>query len=160
MLFGDVQTENAIKKCQSEKDRGFQEVISYWNKLLNLFTIGCIRCQMTTFQGLKIGSEHTLVDWKNFAREVCLEILQQDNCKIGGVGKVVEIDESKFRKRKYHRGKRVDGIWVFGGIERDSKQCFFECVEDRSAVETLVALIQKYIEPGSIIHSDCHTCQV
>ena len=57
---------------------------------------------------LKIGSEHTLVDWKNFAREVCLEILQQDNCKIGGVGKVVEIDESKFGKRKYHRGKRVD----------------------------------------------------
>ena len=74
---------------------------------------------------LKIGSEHTLVDWKNFAREVCLEILQQDNCKIGGIGKVVEIDESKFGKRKYHRGKRVDGIWVFGGIERDSKQCFF-----------------------------------
>ena len=103
---------------------------------------------------LKIGSEHTLVDWKIFAREVCLEILQEDNCKIGGIGKVVEIDESKFGKRKYQRGKRVDGIWVSGGIERDSKQCFFECVEDRSA-ETLVALIQKYIEPGSIINSDC-----
>ena len=115
MLFGGAQTENVIKKCQSEKDRGFQEVIFYWNKLLNLLSIGCTRCQMTTFQGsLKIGSEHTLVDWKNFAREVCLEILQQDNCKIGGVGKVMEIDESKFGKRKYHRGKRVDGIWVFG----------------------------------------------
>ena len=63
---------------------------------------------------LKIGSEHTLVDWENFAREVCLENLQQDNCKIGGIGKVVEIDESKFGKSKYHRGKRVDGIWVFG----------------------------------------------
>lgn len=74
---------------------------------------------------LKIGSDHTRVDWKNFAREVCLCILKQDSERIGGPGKHVEIDESKFGKRKYHRGKRVDGVWVFGGIERESKKCFF-----------------------------------
>lgn len=43
-----------------------------------------------------------------------------DNEKIGGPGRTVEIDESKFGKRKYHRGKRVDGVWVFGGIERET----------------------------------------
>lgn len=67
------------------------------------------------FRELKIGSDHTIVDWKNFAREVCLCILTQDSERIGGPGKHVEIDESKFGKRKYHRGKRVDGVWVFGG---------------------------------------------
>ena len=50
----------------------------------------------------RIGSEHTLVDWYNFAREVCVEIIQRDSEQIGGDGKEVEIDESKFGKRKYH----------------------------------------------------------
>ena len=74
---------------------------------------------------LSIGSEHTLMDWYNFAREVCYEIIQRDSEQIGGDGKEVEIDESKFGKRKNHKGKRVDGVWVFGGIERQSKKCFF-----------------------------------
>ena len=33
----------------------------------------------------------------------------------GGPGKVVEIDKSKFGKRKYHPGRSVDGHWAFGG---------------------------------------------
>ena len=63
-------------------------------------------------------SHTTLVDWYNFCREVCITILEKCSRKIGGVGRVVEIDESKFGKRKYHKGRRVDGVWVFGGIDR------------------------------------------
>jgi hypothetical protein len=66
---------------------------------------------------LDIGSDHTLVDWYNFAREVCTEIIQRNSEIFGGPGITVEIDESKFGKRKYNRGRRVDGAWVFGGIE-------------------------------------------
>ncbi|KAG1035692.1 hypothetical protein G6F43_013187 [Rhizopus delemar] len=29
----------------------------------------------------------------------------------------IQIDESKFGKRKNHRGHRVEGIWVFGMVE-------------------------------------------
>ena len=44
----------------------------------------------------------TGVDWDSFCREVC-EITMFDNSeKIGGEGKIVQIDESKFGKRKYH----------------------------------------------------------
>ena len=57
---------------------------------------------------------------RSFAREVCATILEVESQPIGGVGKIVEIDESKFGKRKYHRGRRVDGVWVFGGIEREN----------------------------------------
>lgn len=65
----------------------------------------------------ELGISHsTIVDWYNFSREVCLSILELNSQRIGGPGKVVEIDESKFGKRKYHRGRRVDGVWVFGGI--------------------------------------------
>jgi len=36
---------------------------------------------------------------------------------LGGTGKVVEIEEGKFGKRKYARGHAIDGQWVFGGFE-------------------------------------------
>ncbi|KAG1125074.1 hypothetical protein G6F37_013952 [Rhizopus arrhizus] len=29
----------------------------------------------------------------------------------------IQIDESKFGKRKYNRGSRRDGVWVFGMVE-------------------------------------------
>lgn len=85
---------------------------------------------------------------------MCLLILKLDNEKIGGFGWIVEIDESKFGKCKYYWGKRVDGVWVFGGIEREIKKCFFEVVEDRS-VNMLIFIIKKYILLGIIILLDC-----
>ena len=54
----------------------------------------------------------------------------QKSEKIGGPGKTVQIDESKVGKRKYHRGHRVEGQWVFGGIEEDTRKCFLVPVED------------------------------
>lgn len=99
-------------------------------------------------------SHTTIVDWYNFSREVCICVLENFSKKIGGPGKIVEIDESKFGKRKYHKGRRVDGVWVFGGIERESKECFFKCVADRTA-NTLIDIIKEYILPGTTVISDC-----
>ncbi|KAK9722577.1 ISXO2-like transposase domain [Popillia japonica] len=77
---------------------------------------------------------------------------------IGGLNedlttKVVEIDESKFFHRKYHRGQWREGHWVFGGIERGSGKCFLVEVGDRAA-ETLLAEIRRFILPGTIIMTD------
>ncbi|KAL3092885.1 hypothetical protein niasHT_030074 [Heterodera trifolii] len=74
-------------------------------------------------------SQKTAVDWASFCREVFLKTFIDDPMKLGGIGKTVEIDESKFGKRKYWRGHRVDGCWVFGGIERESGRIFMEIVE-------------------------------
>ena len=41
---------------------------------------------------------------------------------IGGPGKIVEIDESKFGRGKYNRGRVVDGHWIFGGAERGTRK--------------------------------------
>ena len=48
----------------------------------------------------------------------------------------------------------VSKDWVFGGVERGTKRCFMAVEKDRSQ-QTLLALIKKYIAPGSIILSDC-----
>lgn len=42
--------------------------------------------------------------------------------KIGSPGKRVQIDESKFGKRKYNRGHKVKRQSVFGGIEEGSRK--------------------------------------
>ena len=99
-------------------------------------------------------AESTGVDWDSFCREVCEITLLENSDKLGGKGKVVQIDESKFGKRKYHRGHHVEGQWVFGGIEEDSRKCFLVAVEKRDE-QTLLPIIQKWIEPGTIIVSDC-----
>lgn len=51
--------------------------------------------------------EKTAVNWSSFCREVLLSYFFDKKQKIGGPGKIVEIDEAKFGKRKYHRGHYV-----------------------------------------------------
>ena len=84
-------------------------------------------------------AESTGVDWDSFCREVKI-ILLENGEKLGGKGKVVQIDESKFGKRKYHRGHHVEGQWVFGGIEEESSKCFLVAVEKRDE-QTLLPII-------------------
>ena len=71
--------------------------------------------------------------------------------KIGGEGLTVEIDESKFGKRKYNKGKRVEGQWVFGGICRETGDFFTVPVERRDA-DTLLPIIKDHILPGTTIN--------
>jgi hypothetical protein len=69
---------------------------------------------------------------------------------IGGEVKVVEIDESKFGKRKYHRGHYVKVQLVFGGVERGTGRTFLVAVHDRSA-ETLIDIIKQWILPVPLL---------
>ncbi|KAG1225706.1 hypothetical protein G6F67_009231 [Rhizopus microsporus] len=98
----------------------------------------------------------TLTDWY----QVLQKDLQQNDCKIGGYDVdgnpiVVEIDESKFGKRKYHRGHRVEGVWVVGGVEKTpERKCFLVVVNNRNT-ETMDTIIQNYVADGSIVHTDC-----
>jgi transposase-like protein len=97
---------------------------------------------------------HTLADWGMFCREVMLVYLERSSVKIGGPNKTVEIDESKFGRRKYHRGHPVKGQWMFGGVERESGKTFLVPVKDRTA-DTVLTIIRDWIEPGTTVISDC-----
>ena len=74
---------------------------------------------------------------------------------MGGPGKVVEIDEAKFGKRKYSRGRMVEGTWILGGIERETNNCFLvTCPENKRSKATLVPIIKSHVRPGTTIITD------
>ena len=99
-------------------------------------------------------SHSTVVDWSSFCREVCLDWVFENRRQIGGPGTIVEIDESKFGRRKYNRGRLVEGQWIFGGVQRGNSGNFFVVpVENRDA-DTLIQIIREWVLPGTTIISN------
>jgi len=91
----------------------------------------------------------------SYFRQLLENSIPESACVIGGEGVIVEIDECKIAKRKFHRGHFVEGAWVVGGVERtEERRIFMVEVENRNA-ETLAEVISTYVAPGSIIHTDC-----
>lgn len=78
----------------------------------------------------------------------------EESTKIGGEGVIVEIDESKFGKRKYNRGHRVEGVWVFGMVERTSERKIKLVVVDDRSASTLNDSLAKFVKKESTIYSD------
>lgn len=99
-------------------------------------------------------AKEACTNWSSYCREVLFDAMILQRVPVGGPGRTVEIDESKFGKRKYHRGHPVEGQWVFGGMELESKRVFMVPVEKRDS-QTLLAVIKEWILPGTIIMSDC-----
>ncbi|GFT26718.1 putative transposase-like protein [Trichonephila clavipes] len=69
-------------------------------------------------------ASHNKIYWKGFCKEVYMEMWVYESSLLRGPNVIVKTDESMFGKRKYNRGKRVNGTWVFGGIERGLNRCF------------------------------------
>ncbi|KAG1398570.1 hypothetical protein G6F58_011295 [Rhizopus delemar] len=125
-------------------------ILYFWSLKIRCMTISTmVGCSPNTVR-------KTLKDWY----QVLQEDLQQNDCKIGGYDAdgnpiVVEIDESKFGKRKYHRGHRVEGVWVVGGVEKTpERKCFLVVVNNRNT-ETTDSIIQNFVADGSIVHTNC-----
>lgn len=102
----------------------------------------------------------TVYNWTNSIQDLITMVVLRDNVQIGGPGVVVEIDESKFGKRKHHKGHRVEGAWVFGGVELTPERKFFAVVVPDRTKKTLLPIIKRHILPGTIIRSDCFASYV
>ena len=99
-------------------------------------------------------SSATITHFAGLFRQLVANEVEEDEGQIGGKNVIVEIDESKFGKRKYHRGHHVEGAWVIGGVERTvERRVFAEVVEKRDAA-TLVDVVRRRVAPGSIVYSD------
>ena len=74
--------------------------------------------------------------------------------KIGRENIIIEIDESKFGKRKHHCGHQVEGVWVLGLVEKtSSRKIVFIPVEKRDS-NTFKNIIEKIVVKKSIIRTD------
>ncbi|KAG0776289.1 hypothetical protein G6F26_013462 [Rhizopus arrhizus] len=86
--------------------------------------------------------------------------LRIEDVQVGGVNSdgqpiIVEIDESKFGKRKYNKGKRVDGVWVVGGVERTPERKVFLLTVPNRNQNTLKLIIDTFVKDGSHVMVDC-----
>ncbi|CAF1088466.1 unnamed protein product [Brachionus calyciflorus] len=95
-----------------------------------------------------------------FESSKCSLDLDKQNLKLGGLGKIIEIDESLYAKLKHGKGKDLKrpNVWVFGLVQRKDSStngsCYLQVVPNREA-ETLLSIIYDKCLPGSIIYSDC-----
>ena len=107
--------------------------------------------QMAELMGL---SRQTISHLFKCFKEVIVPRYYNHLQPVGGEGIIVEIDESKFGKRKYHRGHRVDGVWVLGLVEWTLERKIVLLPLENRKEETLTPLIEKYVHPHSYIYTD------
>jgi transposase-like protein len=146
-------------KCRAKKSIRYsswfgQSRLSLSSLLLGIYHWVYKTSQEHTALECEFGSNNTTVNLYMQCRQVCYEILEKENYMLGGEGIEVEIDEAKLGKRKYNKGKRVEGQWIFGILERNSSNCCIIPVNSRDE-ETLIDAIQMFIRPGTTIYSDC-----
>jgi IS1 family transposase len=111
--------------------------------------VGCVPFMMSV-------SKQIAIQWYQYFQDVCTHQLlkiKNGGFKLGGPGRIVQIDESVLTKRKYHRGKKIKEQWIFGMYDTELKFGVMLYVKDRTR-ETLLGLIQAYVANGSIIWSD------
>ena len=113
-----------------------------------------IECPVGDNRQMVHTSSKTISSYNKMCRDICFSIvMDESNASIGGQGLTVEIDESKFGKRKNNKGRVIDGQWIFGGICRETKEMFLVSVAKRDKL-TLLPIIKDRIKPGTTIVSD------
>lgn len=102
---------------------------------------------------MQTTSAKVILDWYNFCKGACVDILLHRRSTVGGHGIKVELYESKFWKRNHSDDHKVVNYWIFCGLERDSTNCFLATVVDRTP-KTIMNLLKQYVQPGTIVYSD------
>ena len=156
---GDFYCSYCYRRCSVRPDtllqslhlspQKFTQIIIHW--LLNDSHVKIASEVGTSLRTVSRYSERLLV--------ASVLLLQKNSRRIGGEGRIVEIDECLLGRRKYQRGRLKIQHWVLGGIERplhedETPGLFLVSCADRTQ-ETLEHLIQKWVKPGTLIITDC-----
>ena len=103
-------------------------------------------------------SSETVSDWYSYMREVCVVALERRHANegpMGGVGHVIEIDESLTGKQKNGVGRIPPGTWIFWMYDRTTKKLrMVRCPDNKRDTSNLIPIITSNIAAGSLIMSD------
>ena len=153
---------NPCHSCQSRFANTFFDGAKIETHIILYLSIMWLaRCavkQVLTFSKKILNA--TVCNYYSHFCQLAANMIDDSKAKIGEPGIEVEVDESKFAKRKYHRGHCVGSKdWVLSGIEIHTrptelkKQYFAVIIEDRSRT-TIEPIFCQYIQEGSIVSSD------
>jgi hypothetical protein len=104
-IYSSLRTGTFLEKAKCSA-REFLQFLYFWAG-------GCSINQLHIFTGI---SEHTCIDYASLLRDVASAKFQLEDRKLGGIGSIVQIDESLVRRPKYNRGHALfeEERWVFG----------------------------------------------
>ena len=148
------------KPCRKYTNVRTGSVLSGKNLTLKSFLLLIFFCSCKDMSNVLISqiialSENTVADWRQIIYSNVARFLLANPTLLGGPGVVVELDEAKFGKRKYHKGAYREGMWVLGAIDRQTQNCFLiPCPNNKRDAATLMPIITQWILPGSIVHTD------
>ncbi|KAG0425188.1 hypothetical protein DMUE_6051 [Dictyocoela muelleri] len=123
--------------------------------LMKLIWCYCSRatlCNTASDCGLGLKS---VSKWFKFLDNIILEYRSDQNRKIGGLGHIVEIDETHLFKNKRRIGRRNVGesYWVVGGLDRNTGRYFLEVTTRRNR-SNLHDIIRENVEVGTKVITD------
>ncbi|KAG0418853.1 hypothetical protein EQH57_0645 [Dictyocoela roeselum] len=119
-------------------------IIFYWVNNIDINNISIIS-NVSEFAVREIIDSFSFIFRRKFEEDLVL----------GGENVIVECDESKFGKRKNHLVQKVEGVWVFGMVERTEKRKIYLTEIKDKKEPTLIPLIMEKIIHGSKIYTDC-----
>lgn len=163
VIMNIIITENKCKfrcfKCRNEKSL-LLNTIYYKSNLKIYYAVDLIYWWAFDMNVKNAKNEinttcsNTVCKWYSKLRLLSFCVMKNETRKkIGGRGKIVQIDESLFSKRKYNVGREVRKIWIVGGIQYDTNEVFFVETFYRSSTH-LNQIILENVELGTIIYTD------
>lgn len=120
-------------------------------KILELFMVKASNKLICYLTGV---SNKTLWSLLKKLRSILVPLYYDQAEPIGGAGVVVQVDESKFGKRKYDRGHIVDGVWVLGAVEKTKERRIRLFVVENRKEQTLTSILTGNIDKDSSVHTD------
>ena len=133
-------------KCKTTKSvkhgRFFGKAAITLAQIMQLALLWTLETPVTAVPQLIGVSEKTSIQWFNYCRDVCSFKMVGLNQMLGGVGRIVQINESLMFRRKNNVGRVVQQFWVFGMYDLSIRKGYLQHVSDRSA-DTMIPIIQQ-----------------
>ena len=139
---------------------GVNDIRKFFTAVISWVTGGTVKTMLAQTGMTKRTWAHYRQRMQNVVDLTLKRMDERGELRIGGKGKVVEVDECKLFSAKYHKGHQpaAKDIWVVGIIERDRdenghrRSAFM--LTDRRPASVLVPFIEKWVEKGSIVMTD------